>query len=206
MPARSTPSSAATWRAPGRCPDAWLSPDGLLQGGLLLLLGRSAVHVGPGECAAAAGAAEPGQIDSELMGAFPDQRGDRRRRMALPGRFALRRCRWSRRPFWHLVLARGAGRLLCCSRRRGLGDRGQDGADGNGLAHADEELLDGAGAEGLGVDGRLRRVDHRDHVSLVHLVARLDQPFQHGPLVHVRAEGGHAELGHVSPPPRAPPP
>ena len=81
-----------------------------------------------------------------------------------------------------------------------LRDRGERGADRDGLACRDDQPLDGAGIERFDLYRRLRGVDNCDDVTLANLVTWLDQPFEQRALVHVGAEDGHDELGHLSPP------
>jgi hypothetical protein len=163
--------------------------------------GCSVFHVGAGDRAALARAADPRRIHPKLVCQMPDRGRNRHRccgsafrlcgRARCLGRFRTR-------------LGLGACRPRACLTGAvvgGLGNQCQGSADGHRAANIHQEFGHHALFEGLHIHNGLVRVHNGHHIAAVHEVSRLDQPLHHLAVLHVRAKGGHPEFTHGSLPP-----
>ena len=83
--------------------------------------------------------------------------------------------------------------------RRGLligTDPGKRRADGHFGADLDQHLLNLTGFENFDLDCTLLRLHDGDDIASLHMVSRLDRPFDQSARLHVGAERGHAEFRH----------
>ena len=126
----------------------------------------------------------------------------RRGRWGLQRWRGLRRgCRRWRGDRWAFGRGRGLWRAL--RRRRGLRqcratDHRERRADSHPFPGSHEQLLYDAGLEAFDVDGRFVGVHDGHHITSGHPLPGLDQPFDHGPGIHIRSQRRHHELTHFS--------
>ena len=90
-------------------------------------------------------------------------------------------------------LGAGARRTRCLP---GFEQRGQGGADGDGLPDRHQQLLHDPVVPALDFHCGLGGFDHSDDLAAGDGVAGFDPPLVEGSLVHVRAQGGHHEVDH----------
>ena len=69
-------------------------------------------------------------------------------------------------------------------------------ADWHFGADLDQHLLNPTGFENFDLDRTLLRLDNGDDIASLHMVSRLDRPFDQSARLHVGAERGHAEFRH----------
>ncbi len=194
-----------SWRRPRRARPATAgsaAPEGASSSGATC----RALDVGPRDGAVGSGPGDGLEIDAEVLGEAPHDRGG----LSGVGRTRRRRGRGWRGRTSIDSSTRGsvvAAAVVGSAEPFGDGavelDDRQRRPDRDALADRDEELVDDAGLEDLDIDVGLVGVDDGDDVAAAHLVAGLHPPLDDRPGLHVGAEGRHAELSH-EPPPREP--